>query len=63
LLTITGLGRAPVLVAISLIENGMDNILAINYIREKRRDAFNRRQIDFLVHYKPSKKNCHCVVM
>jgi protein tyrosine phosphatase type 4A len=58
-----GLGRAPVLVAIALIENGMDNLSAINYVRERRRDAFNKQQLNFLVHYKPIRKGCQCVVM
>lgn len=58
-----GLGRAPLLVTIALIENGMDNLSAVNYVRERRRDAFNKQQLNFLVHYKPIRKNCHCLVM
>jgi hypothetical protein len=36
---IAGLGRAPVLVSIALIEAGMDAIGAVQLIREKRRGA------------------------
>jgi len=33
---VAGLGRAPVLVAIALIEYGMDAISAVSFIRERR---------------------------
>ncbi len=33
---VAGLGRAPVLVAIALIEYGFDAISAVSYIRERR---------------------------
>jgi protein tyrosine phosphatase type 4A len=49
---VAGLGRAPVLVAIALIELGMAPLDAIEYIREKRRGAFNKPQIMFLDSYK-----------
>ncbi|KAG0283615.1 hypothetical protein BGZ96_011987 [Linnemannia gamsii] len=45
---ISGIGRAPVLVAISLVEAGMDPLDAIAYIRKARRGALNRVQIAFL---------------
>ncbi|KAJ1918238.1 hypothetical protein H4219_002710 [Mycoemilia scoparia] len=46
---VAGLGRAPVLVAVALIEQGMDAIDAIELVRRKRRGAFNNRQITYLV--------------
>ncbi|KAI8366096.1 protein-tyrosine phosphatase-like protein [Radiomyces spectabilis] len=46
---VAGLGRAPVLVAIALIELGMQPLDAIEFIRRKRRGAFNKPQIAFLV--------------
>lgn len=49
----TGLGRAPVMVAIALIEMGMDALDAIGYIRARRRGAINSRQLMFLEQYKP----------
>ena len=49
---VAGLGRAPVLVAIALIEYGMNKLDAIDFIRSKRRGAFNVRQIEFLDTYK-----------
>eukprot|EP00954_Amorphochlora_amoebiformis_P003837 297814-Amorphochlora_amoeboformis.AAC.1 len=49
---VAGLGRAPVCVAIGLIEKGMDAMDAIQMIRNKRRGAINRKQVDFLVKYK-----------
>ncbi|KAG0203539.1 Protein tyrosine phosphatase type IVA 1 [Mortierella sp. GBA30] len=53
---VSGIGRAPVMVAISLIEGGMDPLDAIAYIRKARRGALNRVQIAFLDGYKKRKK-------
>ncbi|KAF9918968.1 Protein tyrosine phosphatase type IVA 1 [Linnemannia zychae] len=52
---VSGIGRAPVLVAISLVEGGMDPLDAITYIRKVRRGALNRVQIAFLDSYKKRK--------
>ncbi|CDH57414.1 protein tyrosine phosphatase [Lichtheimia corymbifera JMRC:FSU:9682] len=49
---VAGLGRAPLLVAIALIEMGMKPLDAIEYIRGKRRGSFNKVQIDYLDRYK-----------
>ena len=49
---VAGLGRAPVLVAIALIEYGMDKLDAIELVRRKRRGAFNSRQIQYIDTYK-----------
>lgn len=46
---VAGLGRAPVLVAIALIELGMEPLDAVEFVRRKRRGAFNKPQIDYLV--------------
>jgi protein tyrosine phosphatase type 4A len=51
---IAGLGRAPVLVAIALIENGMDYVKAVETIRAVRHGAINRPQVDFLKKYQKS---------
>ncbi|XP_028626363.1 protein tyrosine phosphatase type IVA 2-like isoform X3 [Grammomys surdaster] len=50
---VAGLGRAPVLVALALIECGMKNEDAVHFIRQKRRGAFNTKQLLFLEHYRP----------
>lgn len=49
---VAGLGRAPVLVAIALIEYGVDKLDAIEFVRRKRRGAFNSRQIQYVDMYK-----------
>jgi protein tyrosine phosphatase type 4A len=54
---VAGLGRAPALVAIAMIEFGMEPLDAIEFIRRKRRGAFNKPQIAFLDHYKPTLRN------
>ncbi|KAJ7991086.1 hypothetical protein DPEC_G00293590 [Dallia pectoralis] len=48
-----GLGRAPVLVALALIECGMEYEDAVEFIRQKRRGAFNSKQLMYLEQYKP----------
>ncbi|KAF5898713.1 E3 ubiquitin-protein ligase TRIM39-like, partial [Clarias magur] len=50
---VAGLGRAPVLVAIALIECGMMYEDAVQFIRQKRRGAFNSKQLMYLEKYKP----------
>jgi protein tyrosine phosphatase type 4A len=52
---LSGLGRAPVLVGISLIELGMDKLETIEFIREKRHGALNIRQLKFIMNYNPRK--------
>lgn len=52
---VTGLGRAPVLVAVALIELGMKYEDAVDLIRTKRRGAINSRQLEFLAKYKRRK--------
>ncbi|GBG27449.1 Protein tyrosine phosphatase type IVA 3 [Hondaea fermentalgiana] len=55
---IAGLGRAPLLVAIALIEYcNMDAIEAIEFVRNQRhRRAINRRQVTYLEEYKPTRR-------
>lgn len=51
---ISGIGRAPLFAAISLIDAGLDPLEAIDVVRKKRRGAFNKRQVEWLLDgYKP----------
>ena len=62
---LSGLGRAPVLVAIALIEAGLDPSHAIDLIRRNRQGALNQKQINFLMRYRRRgvfSKSC-CVIM
>ena len=45
---VAGLGRAPVLVALALIESGMKYEDGVQCIRQKRRGAFNSKQLLYL---------------
>ncbi|VWU51778.1 protein tyrosine phosphatase [Hepatocystis sp. ex Piliocolobus tephrosceles] len=58
---VAGLGRAPVLASIVLIEFGMDPIDAIVFIRDRRKGAINKRQLQFLKTYKRKKKKKNCL--
>jgi len=55
---VAGLGRAPVLVAIALVEDGMDPINAVEFIRSARRGSINSAQLSWLKDYKPKKGGC-----
>lgn len=50
---VAGLGRGPVMVALALMELGMQYEDTIEYIRERRRGAFNQKQLKYLASYKP----------
>lgn len=59
---VAGLGRAPVLASIVLIEyGGMDPMDAIVFIRERRKGAINKRQLQFLKSYKKRRKKKNCL--
>ncbi|XP_022358182.1 protein tyrosine phosphatase type IVA 3 isoform X1 [Enhydra lutris kenyoni] len=53
---VAGLGRAPVLVALALIESGMKYEDAIQFIRQKRRGAINSKQLTYLEKYRPRQR-------
>nr|XP_048283670.1 protein tyrosine phosphatase type IVA 2-like [Myodes glareolus] len=65
---VAGLGRVPVLVVLALIEGGMKYEDAVQFIRQKRRGAFNSKQLLFLEKYRPKMRlrfrdtNGHCSV-
>ena len=60
---VAGLGRAPLLVAIALMEKaGMGAHEAIGYIRKRRKGAINAKQLQFIEKYKPV-RNGNCKVM
>eukprot|EP01112_Ceratiomyxa_fruticulosa_P020957 TRINITY_DN7278_c0_g1_i1.p1 TRINITY_DN7278_c0_g1~~TRINITY_DN7278_c0_g1_i1.p1 ORF type:complete len:551 (+),score=75.02 TRINITY_DN7278_c0_g1_i1:1317-2969(+) len=60
---VAGLGRAPVLVAIALIEGGMQPLQAIEFIRERRRGSINMKQLQYLKQYKRKGKRGPCSIM
>ncbi|XP_063217453.1 PRL-1 phosphatase-like [Bacillus rossius redtenbacheri] len=53
---VAGLGRAPVMVALALIEQGMKYEDAVVFIREKRRGAINAKQLAYLEKYRPKSR-------
>jgi len=59
---IAGLGRAPLLVALALMEAGMTSSEAVQYVRERRKGSINMKQMQWLALYKPRKRKS-CIVM
>jgi len=60
---VAGLGRAPVLVAVALMEGGMEAQDAVAAIRKERRGAINKPQIKFLQEYQTTNSGgCACVI-
>lgn len=65
---VAGLGRAPVLVAIALMEfESMDAVEAVMMIRKNRRGAINEKQLQYLEGYKCRMRRggggCGCAIM
>ncbi|ORM39459.1 Protein tyrosine phosphatase type IVA 2 [Babesia sp. Xinjiang] len=58
---VAGLGRAPVLACIALVEYGMHPLDAICFVRERRKGAINRKQLEFLKSYKKRKNTQSCL--
>lgn len=51
---VAGLGRAPILVALALVEYGnMAPLDAVGYVRERRSGAINQVQLYWLMKYRP----------
>jgi len=64
---VAGLGRAPVLVVIALIEFAqVEPLDAIQIVRSERRGAINRKQLQYLTSYKRTRKkkkpDCCCLL-
>uniref|UniRef100_A0A7R9Y7Z4 protein-tyrosine-phosphatase n=1 Tax=Pinguiococcus pyrenoidosus TaxID=172671 RepID=A0A7R9Y7Z4_9STRA len=63
---VAGLGRAPVLVAIALIEfAALEPTEAVTLIRKQRRGAINSKQLQYLESYVATRAGgaCSCVIM
>eukprot|EP00811_Abedinium_folium_P009698 NODE_18964_length_866_cov_3.205683.p2 GENE.NODE_18964_length_866_cov_3.205683~~NODE_18964_length_866_cov_3.205683.p2 ORF type:complete len:164 (-),score=31.62 NODE_18964_length_866_cov_3.205683:244-735(-) len=60
---VAGLGRAPVMAAVALIEmTGVDPMDAVEKIREQQKGALNMMQLQYLQSYKRTKA-CGCVLL
>ncbi|KAJ1909125.1 hypothetical protein IWQ60_008522 [Tieghemiomyces parasiticus] len=59
---VAGLGRAPILVAIALIEYGMSPLDSVQFIRSKRNGAINRKQLQYVETYRRRSKG-KCTIM
>merc|ERR1711988_454375 len=65
---LAGLGRAPVMAAVALIEmTGIDPMDAVMLIRNQQKGAINAKQLKFLQTYKPTSKkaggtHCSCAI-
>lgn len=59
---VAGLGRAPILVAIALMDRGVPALQAVEFIRRKRRGAINVTQLRFVKDFKPRSRS-PCLLM
>jgi len=60
---VAGLGRAPVLVAIALMTHGgLDYLKSVETIRDVRRGAINRPQVEYLKKYEKTIKKGFCMI-
>ena len=59
---VAGLGRAPVLVGIALIQAGVSPLEAIEFIRKRRKGALNTTQLKYLLKYKKQSNGKDCVI-
>eukprot|EP00511_Aplanochytrium_stocchinoi_P004417 CAMPEP_0204834396 /NCGR_PEP_ID=MMETSP1346-20131115/19733_1 /ASSEMBLY_ACC=CAM_ASM_000771 /TAXON_ID=215587 /ORGANISM="Aplanochytrium stocchinoi, Strain GSBS06" /LENGTH=237 /DNA_ID=CAMNT_0051967707 /DNA_START=741 /DNA_END=1454 /DNA_ORIENTATION=- len=58
---VAGLGRAPVLVAVALVEYcNMKPLEAVQFIRKHRRGAINKKQVKWLESYVPRRSMSKC---
>ncbi|RNF03461.1 protein tyrosine phosphatase-like protein [Trypanosoma rangeli] len=62
---VAGLGRAPILVALALVEcGGMEPLDAVELVRGKRRGAINQTQMQWIMRYKRRREgHGGCTVM
>lgn len=68
---VAGLGRAPVLVVVALIEDGMEPLEAAEFVRSKRKGALNTTQLHWIGQYSRTRasrwnrltKGSECVII
>lgn len=58
----SGFGRAPLMVALSLIRDGSDAYSAITMIRKHRPRALNHAQLEFLYQYEDKAQKHSCLI-
>ncbi|KAJ3305342.1 Protein tyrosine phosphatase type IVA 1 [Kappamyces sp. JEL0829] len=54
---VSGIGRAPLLVCLALVDGGMDRLDAVEYIRKHRRGAINNKQLAWISDKKNGKRS------
>ena len=50
------------MVAVALVEAGMQPLDAVEYVRKRRRGAINAKQIQYVDSYRPRSKKGSCAV-
>ena len=61
---VSGMGRAPTMLCISLIEyDNYNSLEAIELLREKRKGCLNSKQLHYLLNYKKNKVKIGCIIL
>lgn len=61
---VSGMGRAPTMLCIALIEyDNYNSIDAIELLRKKRKGCLNSIQLRYLMNYKKNKKYTNCIIL
>ncbi len=57
---VSGFGRAPLFLAIALVNDGLEPYEAISFIRNHRKGSLNSLQVKYIINQKKNIQNCIC---
>ena len=61
---VSGMGRAPSMLCVALIEyENYNNLDSVEILRKKRKGCINARQLKYIMNYRKNKGNYYCIIM